>query len=118
MGLYNNVRLHSAIQYITPNDKLHGREKAILDERDRKLDEARARRAQRRQEARETFYNNDARPEDKALLASTLSAVPGPEARQGDQPSPSPSTTLLLAESEKRNSENTAFSPLHPLVTC
>jgi transposase InsO family protein len=26
---YNNVRLHSAIQYITPNDKLHGREKVL-----------------------------------------------------------------------------------------
>ncbi len=38
---YNNVRLHSAIQYITPNDKLLGRDKEILAERDRKLSEAR-----------------------------------------------------------------------------
>jgi transposase InsO family protein len=94
---YNNVRLHSAIQYITPGDKLHGREKAILAERDRKLEEARQRRAQRRQEARATCYNEDARPEDKALLASNLSAAPGPEAREGDDASPSPSTPLLLA---------------------
>ena len=70
---------------------------AILAERDRKLDEARQRRAQRRQEARAACYNGDARPEDKALLASNLSAVPGPEAREGDCVSPSPSTTLLLA---------------------
>ena len=115
---YNNVRLHSAIQYITPNDKLQGREKAILDERDRKLEEARAQRAQRRQEARAACYNGDARPEDKALLASNLSAAPGPEAREGDHVSPSPSTPLLLAQCEKRSSENTAFSPLQPMVTC
>jgi hypothetical protein len=73
------------------------REKEILDERDRKLEEARQRRAQRRQEARAACYNGDARPEDKALLASNLSAAPGPEAREGDCASPSPSTTLLLA---------------------
>jgi transposase InsO family protein len=115
---YNNVRLHSAIGYITPNDKLLGREKAIFDERDRKLAEAREQRAQRRQDTRAACYNDDARPEDKALLASNLSAVPGPEAREGDCASPSPSTPLLLAQCEKRNSENTAFSPLHPLVTC
>lgn len=111
---YNNVRLHSAIGYVTPNDKLLGREKAIFDDRDRKLAEARARRAERRQQARQACYTRDARPEDKALLASNLSAVPGPEAREGDQSSPSPSPTLLLVQSEKRTSENTAFSPLLP----
>jgi putative transposase len=46
---YNNVRLHSAIGYVTPKDKLEGRDKAILAERDRKLVEARQRRAQLRQ---------------------------------------------------------------------
>jgi putative transposase len=46
---YNNVRLHSAIGYIAPKDKLEGRDKAILAERDRKLAEARERRAQLRQ---------------------------------------------------------------------
>ncbi len=46
---YNNVRLHSAIGYITPNDKLHGRAKQIQDDRDRKLHEARERRRQLRQ---------------------------------------------------------------------
>lgn len=115
---YNNVRLHSAIQYITPNDKLHGREKEILAERDRKLHESRQRRARRRQEARAACYNLTARPEDKALLASNLSAAPGPEARGEGDVSSSASSTLLLAQSEKRNPENTAFSPLHPLVPC
>jgi len=50
---YNHVRLHSAIGYITPGDKLNGLAQVIFDERDRKLDEARARRQQTRQAARE-----------------------------------------------------------------
>jgi len=41
---YNEVRLHSALGYITPTDKLAGLEKVIADERDRKLQEARQRR--------------------------------------------------------------------------
>ncbi len=45
---YNDERLHSAIGYVTPLDKLHGREKAIFEERDRKLAEARERRAEQR----------------------------------------------------------------------
>lgn len=46
---YNTVRLHSAIGYITPQDKLAGREKQIFAERDRKLAEARQRRRDARQ---------------------------------------------------------------------
>ena len=38
---YNNRRLHSAIGYITPNDKLHGRAEMILAARDAKLAAAR-----------------------------------------------------------------------------
>ena len=38
---YNNRRLHSAIGYITPNDKLHGRAETILAARDAKLAAAR-----------------------------------------------------------------------------
>ena len=41
---YNNVRLHSAISYLTPKDKLAGRDQEILDQRDLKLAEARERR--------------------------------------------------------------------------
>jgi len=43
---YNEVRLHSAIGYITPADKLLELEQAIFAERDRKLEEARERRRQ------------------------------------------------------------------------
>lgn len=41
---YNTQRLHSAIGYITPSDKLAGLEAVIFAERDRKLEEARERR--------------------------------------------------------------------------
>jgi hypothetical protein len=41
---YNEVRLHSALGYITPTDKLAGLEKVIAAERDRKLQQARQRR--------------------------------------------------------------------------
>jgi transposase InsO family protein len=45
---YNTVRLHSAIGYVTPNDKLEGRDGEILAARDRKLEEAREMRRIRR----------------------------------------------------------------------
>jgi transposase InsO family protein len=47
---YNQVRLHSALGYVTPEQKLAGLEKVIFAERDRKLTEARQRRAAKRQE--------------------------------------------------------------------
>jgi len=46
---YNNVRLNSAIGYITPKDMLAGRQQEIQAERDRKLDAAREQRKNRRQ---------------------------------------------------------------------
>ena len=76
---YNHVRLHSAIQYITPHDKLQGREQEIFDERDRKLSEAREQRRRKRQQA--TCYNKDARSEDRATLGSDPSAAPSPKAK-------------------------------------
>jgi putative transposase len=50
---YNQVRLHSAIGYITPHDFLLGRAESIWAERDRKLDDARRMRQQRRAALRE-----------------------------------------------------------------
>src|SRR5580700_9528929 len=46
---YNNVRLHSAIGYVTPMDMLAGRQVEIHTERDRKLEAARQQRQSRRQ---------------------------------------------------------------------
>ena len=45
---YNTVRLHSGIGYVTPQDKLLGRDKAILHARDEKLQQAREHRKQKR----------------------------------------------------------------------
>jgi putative transposase len=50
---YNTVRLHSAIGYIAPVDKLTGRENDIFKERDRKLEDARRQRQLKRQQAYE-----------------------------------------------------------------
>ncbi len=50
---YNQVRLHSAIGYITPHDFLQGRSQAIWADRDRKLDRARQQRQERRAALRE-----------------------------------------------------------------
>ena len=51
---YNESRLHSALGYVSPADKLAGREQTIFDERDRKLAQARERRAAARQALRQT----------------------------------------------------------------
>jgi putative transposase len=69
---YNTVRLHSAIGYVAPKDKLEGREMAIFAERDRKLDAARERRRTKRlgRTAKEDVENKlvlTARP-DRAML--------------------------------------------------
>jgi len=59
---YNEVRLHSAIGYVTPKDTLEGRAQAIFAERDRKLAEARERRKSRRAASRraESSASSDA----------------------------------------------------------
>jgi putative transposase len=44
VAYYNDVRLHSAIGYVTPTDMLHGRAEQIHAARDRKLEQARERR--------------------------------------------------------------------------
>src|SRR5690348_14041417 len=46
---YNTVRLHSAIGYVTPQDRLAGRQAEIHAARDRKLEAARRQRQLRRQ---------------------------------------------------------------------
>ncbi len=50
---YNTVRLHSALSYITPKDKLEGRDQEIFAARDRKLEVARERRKEKRHAARQ-----------------------------------------------------------------
>jgi len=50
---YNSVRLHSAIGYIAPVDKLNGSDKEIFKERDQKLEAAREQRRIKRQQGYE-----------------------------------------------------------------
>ena len=45
---YNTERLHSALGYVTPQTRLEGRQQDVFDARDRKLEAARRRRAERR----------------------------------------------------------------------
>ncbi len=82
----NTTRLHSAIGYVTPLDMLEGRQKSILEARDRKLEEARLLRGEkRRQQKLEMPKTLPARPhipevdssvrrEDRATLGSAPSA--------------------------------------------
>ena len=83
---YNTARLHSAIGYVTPQAMLEGRQQAIFDERDRKLEQARERRALNRAEARKNALSDSSKPEnpsytssdaaeDRALLGSNSSAA-------------------------------------------
>ena len=101
---YNDVRLHAAIGYVAPRDKLLGREQEIFAERDRKLEQARKEREARRQEGRErerrktnSCYTEPAWTEDRALLASNPSADPGPEANAAGGFTPPADNALLLA---------------------
>jgi putative transposase len=72
---YNNHRLHSAIGYVTPSDMMAGKQKAIHEERDRKLEAARAARAKLRAQRASVSYAEDTRPEDRAMLGSNPSAA-------------------------------------------
>ena len=58
--MYNTVRLHSAIGYIAPIDKLNGKAEEIFKARDEKLDAARAARKLERdaQKATTSTKNN------------------------------------------------------------
>jgi len=67
IGHYNRVRLHSALGYITPQDKLEGREKEIFAERDRKLEAARALRQQRRQQRNERLGQMGCTPQPAVI---------------------------------------------------
>jgi hypothetical protein len=56
-ALQHGAATHSAIGYVTPQAKLEGRDREILDERDRKLEAARERRKQQWQAIRRAALN-------------------------------------------------------------
>ena len=84
------IRLHSAIGYVTPLAMLEGRQQAIFDERDRKLEEARELRAKTRaakssgksknslSNQEPTAYLNSVVAEDRALPGCLPSAAAMP----------------------------------------
>ena len=57
-----------------------GKQKAIHEERDRKLEEAREARSKNRAQQAAARYGKDARSEGKAMLGSNLSAESMPKA--------------------------------------
>ncbi len=73
---YNEVRLDSAVGYVTPKDRLEGRDQAIHDERARKLAEARQRRQQLRQAEHDAAQAQPRRPSRPSI--SPPSAPPSP----------------------------------------
>lgn len=78
--VYNHHRLHSAIDYITPADKLAGRADVILAERDRKLEVARERRAARRRAKADSVSIEPTVAESTRSRSSPSSACPSPSA--------------------------------------
>jgi hypothetical protein len=79
---YNTRRLHSALGYVTPADKMAGREPEIFAVRDRKLETARQRRQVKRQSARAALVGT----EEKSPLtdqAPTEKVAPSRETEAG-----------------------------------
>lgn len=114
---YNEVRLHSALGYVTPSTKLAGREQEVFSQRDAKLAAARQCRQQRRAEtvrhaehrrSSSACYTENACPEDRALLGSNPSAASGPKTKiEATHPSPQSSPlSSFLAQCEKPNKQH------------
>ena len=82
---YNTRRLHSAIGYIAPADKLAGREQEIFAARDRKLEAARQQRQVKRQAARAVLVPDVEKPQrsDLTTQAAAVSVAPSRETEAG-----------------------------------
>lgn len=75
---YNGRRLHSAIGYITPLDKLEGNEKKIFSQRDHKLEQAREQRKIRRQSDKMIFKEQRTKTSSLFREAQPASLPPRP----------------------------------------
>jgi len=73
---YNGVRLHSAIGYVTPADRLGGRQAEIHAARDRKLEQARQLRQLRRQQASAAAANRVTMPLPGETEAGSVGTQP------------------------------------------
>ena len=67
---YNEVRLHSAIGYVTPAARMAGLDRAIFAERDRKLEAAR--------EKEKAQLTEERRRLKEQVIASTMPPEPAP----------------------------------------
>ena len=72
---YNEARLHSAIGYVTPRDRLEGRHLAIFDARDRKLADARERRKLARQAQHQLHCHTNVTPRPAIDFAAVRAAI-------------------------------------------
>ncbi|HWA26938.1 MAG TPA: IS3 family transposase [Lacunisphaera sp.] len=86
---YNEIRLHSAIGYVTPADKLAGRENEIFAERNRKLEAARNRRCREAAQRCRTAPMPACETEPRERLAGVQGA--GNEAPWSPEPTTQPS---------------------------
>jgi transposase InsO family protein len=75
---YNTRRLHSALGYVTPADKMAGREPEIFAARDRKLEAARQQRQAKRQAARAASVPAEEKPSKSGLTDQTAAAKVAP----------------------------------------
>jgi transposase InsO family protein len=73
---YNSTRLHSAVGYVAPLDKLIGLEKVIAADRDAKLEAARERRRLARQAARTATSANTTATNTNATTPATAAPLP------------------------------------------
>lgn len=69
---YNAVRLHSAIGYVTPADRLAGKHKEIQASRDQKLEDARTKRALRRNMAKKAEKPKELPPNREDLIPAPM----------------------------------------------
>jgi len=134
VAYYNEVRLHSALKYVSPKAQLEARAEAILAERDRKLVTARERRRERRAQTQKLLdiekggvQNTPAGQTD----AGSAGEQPARDSRSGDGDTSGgayqlPQPVLLTASCEtvsrtRHDSENAPClcqgSPLNRKVT-
>jgi len=79
---YNRVRLHSAIGYVAPADRLLGLDPVIHTERDRKLEAARERRRLSREAARSSSVDEAFAPAASNVVVSSPAAIDFQRLRQ------------------------------------
>ena len=115
---YNTVRLHSAIGYVAPKDKLEGRAEAILAERERKLQAARERRASMRRSAGEKGLTRGKEESKLSAAGETEAGHAGERPARDNRPGRRAFKLGVYATySPSRSNQPNAQSPLMPHKT-